>query len=281
MRPDSCMSDRITFSGSWIFIIGQTTGASSWLWSLRTVTGLDCWASVKCQSQTAPLAPGGQRRSPPASHQQGGHQKQSDRTSSRNVLWLGQRRSLPDAPHYRHSQKHSCVCVWGVSCAGNNGCFLTFFLKGFVMRHSLYTSSFLRSVDTARADWNLMLLLTSASPAVIVPLLIITAGEEEKGWVAQTPCLPPLSAALHTALMCSDTTAQTPLLPLLPHWPHGSSFQNSFIYTPSHTHNVHTVHGRLGVARGSSLNYAPTRLAFLVFLHTRKDTVSQKCVNQK
>lgn len=47
----------------WIFIIGQTTGprvcGSSWWYSLRTVRGLDCWASVKCQSQTAPLHPEG------------------------------------------------------------------------------------------------------------------------------------------------------------------------------------------------------------------------------
>lgn len=58
------------------------------------------------------------------------------------------------------------------------------------MQRSYNTPLFLWGDGTVQADWNLMLLLTSASPAVIVPLFIITAAEEEHGWVAQTPCLP-------------------------------------------------------------------------------------------
>lgn len=137
------------------------------------------------------------------------------------IFWLVQHCSVLDAHDYhninsllyyhrKQEKKKSCE----MSCAENNNCFLTF-LRDFVMLRGFYTSSFLRSVDTVRADWNLMLLLTSASPAVIVPLFIITAAEDEKGWVAQTPCLPSLNRAQHTALICSDTAAQILLLLLL------------------------------------------------------------------
>lgn len=121
---------------------------------------------------------------------------------------------------------------------------------------AFYTSSFLSSVDTARADWNLTLPLTSASPAVIVPLFIITAAEEERGWVAQTPCLPPHDGAQHTALMCSDTTAQTLLLLLLlldspTTWALHPKLTHSQTVSLSHTHTDFIVHRRLGVASGS------------------------------
>lgn len=49
------------------------------------------------------------------------------------------------------------------------------------MQCSFNTSSLLWGAGTVQADWNLMLLLTSASPAVIVPLFIITAAVEEHG----------------------------------------------------------------------------------------------------
>lgn len=49
------------------------------------------------------------------------------------------------------------------------------------------TSSHLGSVDTVQADWNLMSLLTSASPAVTVALFIITAAEEEGESVVSHP----------------------------------------------------------------------------------------------
>lgn len=163
-------------------------------------------------------APGGQRRSWPAPHQQRGHQKQSDKTSSSGLCSIAQCWTLMITT----TSTASCIIIGNkkkkksceMSCAENNNCFLTF-LRDFVMLRGFYTSSFLRSVDTVRADWNLMLLLTSASPAVIVPLFIITAAEDEKGWVAQTPCLPSLNRAQHTALICSDTAAQILLLLLL------------------------------------------------------------------
>lgn len=66
------------------------------------------------------------------------------------------------------------------------------------------TSSHLGSVDTVQADWNLMSLLTSASPAVTVALFIITAAEEEGESVVSHPPKPRLPPPLDSPARCSN-----------------------------------------------------------------------------
>lgn len=189
------------FHSNWIFIIGQTQG-----WGYKgAVGGKVCRRSQALTAERvwnakARLLPCALRgaKEPAWSHQQSGHQKQSDKTSSKNISRLVQHHP---ALHTHHelvsvcddrSIKSAAVLKPKTSCAisfaENDNCFLSF-LWGFVMQRGFNTSSFLRGGGTVQADWNLMLLLTSASPAVIVPLFIITAAVEEHGWVAQTPCL--------------------------------------------------------------------------------------------
>lgn len=106
----------------------------------------------------------------------------------------------------------------------NNNCFVKVFNTSFTLR-------------SVFADRNQVLLLTSASPAVTLPLFIITAAEEEEVWGAQPPCLPPPDRTRHAAVMRSDTSAWMSccwcdqLTPWLVH----HSFTHCYTHTHTHT----------------------------------------------
>lgn len=153
---------------------------------------------MKCQSQTARLSLEGCEGAA-CSHPPRGLQKQCDKKASyNNISWL-----LPDNEAYyaltsedkKKTNTHKrCIRLGNKN---NNSCLVKVF----------NTSFSLRSVFTVQADRNQVLLLTSASPAVTLPLFIITAAEEEEVWGAQPPCLPPPDRTRHAAVMRSDTSA--------------------------------------------------------------------------
>ena len=142
------------------------------------VTGPDCRASVKCQSQTAPLRPEGSGGAKPAPTNREGIKNNLTRLHLKTHL-LACAVFLSDYPSVKPSAS-SCdtKTSFKMSRTENDNCFK----KKNIIHYSYNTSSVLLGDGTVRSDWNLMLLLTSASPAVTVPLFIITAAVEEHGW---------------------------------------------------------------------------------------------------
>lgn len=235
------------FHSNWIFIIGQTQG-----WGYKVAVGGKVWR--RSQALTAEWVWNAKARLLPCSPAPRGGAKKPGLLSptewALKTIWhdffqkpllafAASLDALVAVSDYQSikpaalSSETSCEITragewlneWWTVFSHFEGDFFFFF-----MRRGFNTSSFLGGDGTVQADWNLMLLLTSASPAVIVPLLKITAAVEEQGWVAQTPCL--ISTA-PSWLLCSDTTA--PALPqsLTRRWFPGWYIQNSFIHTLS------------------------------------------------
>lgn len=171
--------------GAGIFIIGQTTEARAAHEELavESADGHRPWLLSECEMPKPDCSaePGGQRRSRLLSptHRASKtiwhedfipHLKKKEKKSQAPPSHP--HLPLPDScfrlsPHQSrlHCQAKTCSAL---SSAGNNNCFLHIF-AGFCHGGVVfYTSLFLGSVDSARADWNLMLPLTSASPAVTV-----------------------------------------------------------------------------------------------------------------